>query len=105
MRYRVLHVAAQLVHRGRGLILRLDEAWPWANDLSQAFVKLRGASPDRVGHNARPESRPAGRDIRTRMTTPRCSTPSLRSEHPGRSSPLTRQRVRRQLRVGRMIRG
>ncbi len=45
MRYRVLHVAAVLAHRGRGLILRLDESWPWANDLSQAFAKLRAAIP------------------------------------------------------------
>jgi hypothetical protein len=45
MRYRVLHVAALLVRRGRGLILRLDETWPWASDLSQAFVNLRAAIP------------------------------------------------------------
>jgi Transposase DDE domain group 1 len=45
MRYRVLHVAALLVHRGHGLILRLDQTWPWANDLSDAFVKLRAAIP------------------------------------------------------------
>ena len=29
MRYRVLHVAALLVHKSRGLILRLDKTWPW----------------------------------------------------------------------------
>lgn len=45
MRYRVLHVAALLVHRSRGLVLRLDKTWPWANDLSNAFVKLRAAIP------------------------------------------------------------
>jgi hypothetical protein len=45
MRYRVLHVAALLVRRGRGLILRLDATWPWANDLSDAFVNLRAAIP------------------------------------------------------------
>lgn len=45
MRYRVLHVAALLVRRGRGLVLRLDETWPWANDLSEAFTKLRAAIP------------------------------------------------------------
>jgi hypothetical protein len=45
MRYRVLHVAALLVHKAGGLILRLDETWPWANDLSNAFVRLRAAIP------------------------------------------------------------
>jgi hypothetical protein len=45
MRYRVLHVAALLVHKSRGLTLRLDKTWPWANDLSAAFVKLRAAIP------------------------------------------------------------
>ena len=45
MRYRVLHVAALLVRRGRGLVLRLDENWPWADDLSRAFIRLRGAIP------------------------------------------------------------
>jgi hypothetical protein len=45
MRNRVLHVAALLVRRGRGLILRLDKTWPWANDLSEAFAKLRAAIP------------------------------------------------------------
>ena len=42
-------------------------------------------SLDDPGHNARPESRPAGRDIRTRMTTPRPCTPKSRSQCPSRS--------------------
>jgi hypothetical protein len=45
MRYRVLHVAALLAHKSRGLILRLDETWPWVDDLATAFVKLRAAIP------------------------------------------------------------
>jgi Transposase DDE domain group 1 len=45
MRYRVLHVAALLVHRGRGLVLRLDETWSWAKDLARAFTRLRAAIP------------------------------------------------------------
>jgi hypothetical protein len=45
MRYRVLHVAALLVHKSRGLILRLDETWPWVDELANAFVKLRAAIP------------------------------------------------------------
>ncbi len=45
MRYRVLHLAALLVRRGRELILRLDETWPWASELAQAFTRLRAAFP------------------------------------------------------------
>ncbi len=45
MRYRVLHVAAFLAHRSRGLTLRLDETWPWASDLATAFARLRAAIP------------------------------------------------------------
>ena len=45
MRYRVLHVAAVLVHRGRELIMRLDETWPWASELATAFTRLRAAFP------------------------------------------------------------
>jgi hypothetical protein len=45
MRYRVLHVAAVLVHRGRDLIVRLDQTWPWASELATAFTRLRAAFP------------------------------------------------------------
>ena len=41
LRYRILHVAAVLVRRGRRLVLRLDETWPWAPALQRAFLKLR----------------------------------------------------------------
>ena len=45
IRYRLLHVAATLVRRGRRLILRLDETWPWAETLRRAFLRLRTAFP------------------------------------------------------------
>ena len=45
MRSRVLHVAAVLVHRGRDLIMRLDQNWPWAGELATAFARLRAAFP------------------------------------------------------------
>ena len=45
MRYRVLHVAAVLAHRGRDLIVHLNETWPWASELDNAFTRLRGAFP------------------------------------------------------------
>ena len=44
LRYRLLHVAAVLVRRGR-LILRLDETWPWTTALGRAFLRLRTAFP------------------------------------------------------------
>lgn len=45
LRYRVLHVAALLARRGHRRILRLDETWPWADDLAAAFARLRAAIP------------------------------------------------------------
>lgn len=43
LRYRILHVAALLVRRGRRLILRIDETWPWAPDLARGFERIRTA--------------------------------------------------------------
>jgi hypothetical protein len=43
LRYRILHVAALLVRRGRRLVLRLDQTWPWADDLALAFRRVRTA--------------------------------------------------------------
>ena len=45
LRYKILHVAAVLVRRGRRLILRLDETWPWASALKRAFLRLRTTFP------------------------------------------------------------
>jgi hypothetical protein len=45
LRYRILHVGALLVRRGRQLVLRLDETWPWATALKRAFLKLRSSFP------------------------------------------------------------
>ena len=49
IRYRILHVAAVLVRRGRRLILRLDETWPWAGALRRAFLRLRTRSHNTLG--------------------------------------------------------
>ena len=43
LRYRILHMAALLVRRGRRLVLRLDATWPWARDLERAFRRIRTA--------------------------------------------------------------
>jgi hypothetical protein len=45
LRYRILHVAALLVRRGRRLVLRLDETWPWALALQRTSLRLRSAFP------------------------------------------------------------
>lgn len=45
LRYRLLHVAARLVTRGRQLIMRIDATWPWRDDLAIAFTRLRAALP------------------------------------------------------------
>jgi hypothetical protein len=41
LRYQFLHVAARIARRGRDLILRIDAAWPWRNQLDTAFTRLR----------------------------------------------------------------
>ncbi len=41
IRYRLLHVAARLVRRARGLQIRLQRTWPWTRQLDAAFTRLR----------------------------------------------------------------
>ena len=43
LRYRLLHVAARLIHTGRQWHLKLDRDWPWASHLATAFTRLRAA--------------------------------------------------------------
>ncbi len=45
LRYRLLHVAARLVTRGRQTILRIDRTWPWRHDLATAYTRLRAGLP------------------------------------------------------------
>ena len=45
LRNKILHVAALLVRRGRRLVLRIDQNWPFADDLAAAFTRLRAAFP------------------------------------------------------------
>lgn len=44
-RYRVLHVAAQLVRSARQLQLRIDRHWRWADNITAGFLRLRTAFP------------------------------------------------------------
>ena len=41
LRYRLLHVAARLAFSGRRARLRLQAAWPWAQELAVAFARLK----------------------------------------------------------------
>ena len=41
LRYRLLHVAARLAFSGRRAKLHLQETWPWATELLEAFAKLK----------------------------------------------------------------
>jgi hypothetical protein len=40
LRYRLLHVAARLVHGQRRTKIKIDTDWPWAAQLAQAFHRL-----------------------------------------------------------------
>jgi hypothetical protein len=44
-RYRVLHVAAQLIHSSRQLHLKIDRHWRWASNITTGFAELRTAFP------------------------------------------------------------
>lgn len=44
LRFMLLHMAGRLVRGGRIVTLRLEEDWPWANDLVRAFARLRRLS-------------------------------------------------------------
>lgn len=41
LRYRILHVAARLAFHARTATLRIQANWPWANELTTAFARLR----------------------------------------------------------------
>jgi Transposase DDE domain group 1 len=41
LRHRLLHVAGRLAFHGRRARLRLQRDWPWAEELAQAFAKLK----------------------------------------------------------------
>jgi hypothetical protein len=40
LRYRLLHVAARLVHTARRTIVRIAQTWPWADQLAAAYARL-----------------------------------------------------------------
>ncbi len=42
-RYRILHTAAQLIHSGRQLHLRIDRSWKWAGEIADGFTRIRNA--------------------------------------------------------------
>lgn len=41
LRFRVLHVAARLVHGQRRRSLKVDATWPWAAEIASAFDAIR----------------------------------------------------------------
>jgi hypothetical protein len=41
LRYRLLHVAARLTRGQRRLWLRIQQSWPWARQLADAFTRLQ----------------------------------------------------------------
>jgi hypothetical protein len=45
LRYRLLHVAARLAFSARSAKLHIQSTWPWAQQLLQAFQKLRTLTP------------------------------------------------------------
>jgi hypothetical protein len=42
LRYRLLHTAARIIHRGRRTVIKIAAGWPWADQLVVAFSRLAG---------------------------------------------------------------
>jgi hypothetical protein len=42
LRYRLLHTAARIIHRGRRTLIKIAAGWPWADQLVAAFTRLAG---------------------------------------------------------------
>jgi Transposase DDE domain group 1 len=40
LRYRLLHTAARIIHRGRRTVIKIATGWPWADQLTDAFSRL-----------------------------------------------------------------
>lgn len=40
LRYRLLHVAARITRGGRRTWVRIQQSWPWAHELAEAFARL-----------------------------------------------------------------
>ena len=40
LRYQLLHAAARITRGQRRIWVRIDETWPWATHLAQAFTRL-----------------------------------------------------------------
>jgi hypothetical protein len=84
LRYRLLHVAARLGRGGRRLRLRLDQHWPWALQLADAFARctaLPGRPPE---HHPRPDyqsGEPSSSGRATRHDHPR--HPAQQDPQPG----------------------
>ncbi len=41
LRFALLHVAARVVRTGRRIVLRLQRAWPWVDELAAGFARVR----------------------------------------------------------------
>ena len=41
LRYRLIHQAGRLVRSARRTRLRLEQSWPWAKQLAEAFATLQ----------------------------------------------------------------
>jgi hypothetical protein len=41
LRYALFHIAARVACTGRRVIVRVQQTWPWARELVDAFTRLR----------------------------------------------------------------
>jgi hypothetical protein len=80
LRYRLLHTAARIIHRGHRTVIKIAVSWPWAEDLAVAFSRLaRIRQPCWPDQPARPYL-PTIKDPQENRTPGRRNQPCPRTE-------------------------
>ena len=70
LRYQLLHIAARLAFSGQRAKLHLQETWPWATELVDAFAKLKSLPAPPADSAHRPThtiEQPSGHGSRSRL--------------------------------------
>jgi hypothetical protein len=80
LRYGLLHVPAQLVHRARLPWLRVPACWPWSDALTLAFDRIRSLPQPNPADQYKP--RPDGQEDPGGHAHRRDSRPPALPQHP-----------------------
>jgi hypothetical protein len=74
LRYRMLHTAARIIHRGRRTLIKIAAGWPWAHQLTAAFTRLTNirqpGGPDQPASHCPPTHKDLGEPDTKPATSP-----------------------------------